>query len=64
MEASTSKQKDVEDSETQYILAKKVTSFWKHINLYGIGDEGDFILELCLEKEQANMIVPTNSSHP
>lgn len=44
MEAKNTKYMGVEDFEIHYTYEEMDTSFWRHIILYGIGDEGDIIL--------------------
>lgn len=54
----------MEAFETHYTSAKRVTSFQKHYNLYGLGNKGGFILEACFEGEHANTVTPYDSPNP
>lgn len=51
----------MDDFETSYISEKKVTSFRKRINLFGIYDDKDVILESYSKEERANLTSLDNS---
>lgn len=64
MEVSYLKYTNVEDFRIIYTYEESSISFRWHINLFDCGDEGDVILEMCVEEKQTNMIALPDSPCP